>query len=112
MYSLISILTIFFSSLKSSFAKDFAVSVLPTPVGHRNKKLQSGFHSSANQALALLIALATVFIASSCHTTSFFNTSSSFNNFSFSVSSNFCAGIHVHLAIISAISLLSTLSFK
>jgi hypothetical protein len=112
MYSLISILIIFFSSLKSSFASDFAVSVFQTQVGPRNKKLQSGFHSLASPALALLIAFETLIIALSCHITDFFKTSSSFKSFSFSVSRSFCAGIQVHFATTSAISLLSTLSFK
>jgi hypothetical protein len=89
-----------------------AVSVLPTQVGHKNKKLHKGFKSSFNHALALLIAFDTVISALSCHTTCFFSSVSSFNNFSFSVSSNFVAGIPVHLAIISAMSSLSTLSLK
>jgi len=49
--------------LKSSFASAFAVSVLPTHVGPRNKKLQSGFHSTDSHALALLIAFETLIIA-------------------------------------------------
>jgi len=54
---------------KSSSAKVLAVSVLPTQVGPKNKKLQIGFPSSFSHALALLIALATAFIALSCQTT-------------------------------------------
>jgi len=75
--------------LKSSLAKAFAVSVLPTHVGPRNKKLQRGFQALASHALALLITFETLTIALSCHTTDFFNTSSNFKSFSFSVSSNF-----------------------
>jgi hypothetical protein len=55
--------------LKSSLAKAFAVSVFQTQVGPRNKKLQIGFHISDKPALALLIALATISIASSCQIT-------------------------------------------
>jgi hypothetical protein len=51
--------------LKSSLAKAFAVSVFQTQVGHKNKKLQRGFHSGVSQALALLIAFVTASIASS-----------------------------------------------
>jgi hypothetical protein len=75
--------------LKSSRANVLAVSVLPTQVGPRNKKLQSGFHSLASQALALLIALETLVNAISCQITDFFKTSSNLSSFSFSVSRSF-----------------------
>jgi len=89
-----------------------AVSVLPTHVGHRNKKLHRGFHSSFNHALALLIAFETAVMALSCQTTFCFMYSSIFRSFSFSVSSNLVAGIPVHFAIISAISSSVTLSLR
>jgi hypothetical protein len=75
--------------LKSSRANVLAVSVLPTQVGPRNKKLQSGFHSLASQALALLIALETLVNAISCQIIDFFKTSSNLSSFSFSVSRSF-----------------------
>jgi hypothetical protein len=49
----------------------FAVSVFPTPVGPRNKKLPRGLPSSASHALALRIALATADIAFCCQITCF-----------------------------------------
>jgi hypothetical protein len=52
-----------FLSLNNCSAKAFAVSVLPTPVGPKNKKEPSGLFSSFNQALALLIALDTALTA-------------------------------------------------
>jgi hypothetical protein len=98
--------------LNNSLVSAFAVSVLPTPVGHINKKLPSGFHSSFNHALALLIAFETAFKASSCHTTFSCKYFSIFKSLSFSVSRSLVTGTPVHLAIISAISSLSTLSLK
>gem|GEM_PF-578324 len=68
-YSLISILIKAFLSLNKCKESAFAVSVLPTQVGPKNKKLQRGLFGSLSQALALLIAFATLFIALSCHTT-------------------------------------------
>jgi hypothetical protein len=68
--------------------------------------------SSFNQDAALFIALATEEIALSCHTTEFFKDSSNFRSFSFSVCTSFETGTQVHFEIISAISSLSTLSFK
>jgi len=111
-YSDISILIKAFLSLNNISVNAFAVSVLPTQVGHKNKKLPSGFHSSFNPAFALLIALETAFIASSCPITLFLIISSNFKSFSFSVSSNFVTGIQVHFEITSAISSPSTLSLK
>jgi hypothetical protein len=59
-------------SLNITSVNALAVSVLPTHVGHKNKKLPSGFHSSFSHALALLIAFETAIIALSCPTTFFF----------------------------------------
>jgi len=58
--------------LNNKLAKAFAVSVFQTQVGQRNRKLQSGFVSSFNQAFALLIAFETAFKALSCQTTNSF----------------------------------------
>jgi hypothetical protein len=98
--------------LKSSSAKAFAVSVLPTQVGPKNRKDPSGFDSSFNQALALLIAFDTALIAFSCQTTCLDKYSSICRSLSFSFSISFEAGIQVHLDIISAISSSVTLSFR
>ncbi|MEA3387241.1 MAG: hypothetical protein U9Q66_02415 [Patescibacteria group bacterium] len=98
--------------MKIVLASALAVSVLPTHVGPKNKKLQIGLLSSLNQALALLIAFETATKALSCHITEAFKVSSKCNNFSFSDSINLEAGIQVHLAITSAISFGVTLSFK
>ncbi|MDP3380668.1 MAG: hypothetical protein Q8S84_03980 [bacterium] len=64
-----SILINAFLSLNITCVSAFAVSVLPTQVGPKNKKLPRGFHSSFSHALALLIAFDTLVIALSCHTT-------------------------------------------
>ena len=55
-YSLISILIICFSESKSDEASDFANSVLPTPVGPKNKKLPIGLFGSLIPARALTTA--------------------------------------------------------
>ena len=65
MYSLISILTIWFSLAKSCSAKDLASSVLPTPVGPKNMKDPIGLFSFLMPALCLMIASLTNSIASS-----------------------------------------------
>ena len=66
MYSLISILIMLFSSSKSAFASDFASSVLPTPVGPRNRNDPIGFEGSFIPALERMIASVTLSTASSC----------------------------------------------
>ncbi len=76
MYSLISRRIIDFSLSNKNLAKLFAVSVLPTPVGPKNKKLPIGLFASDSPALFRLIALATAFIALSCPITSFLSVSS------------------------------------
>jgi len=63
MYSDISNLIIAFSSSNKNSANAFANSVLPTHVGHKNKKEPIGLFGSCKPALALLIASATAFIA-------------------------------------------------
>ena len=66
MYSDISILTILFSSSKRASARAFASSVLPTPVGPKNKKLPIGFVGSFIPALDRIIASTTLSTASFC----------------------------------------------
>lgn len=56
MYSDISILTIFRSVSNNCSANDLATSVLPTPVGPKNRKLPIGRFSSLIPALDLKIA--------------------------------------------------------
>ena len=65
MYSDISILTIFRSVSNNCSANDLATSVLPTPVGPKNRKLPIGRFSSLIPALDLKIASLTFSIASS-----------------------------------------------
>ena len=66
MYSLISILIILFSSSNRDFARDFASSVLPTPVGPRKRNEPIGFEGSLIPALERIIASVTFSTASSC----------------------------------------------
>ena len=104
MYSLISILIILFSSSNSAFASDFASSVLPTPVGPRNRNEPIGFEGSLMPALERIMASVTFSTASSCHITLSCRVSSRCNVFSLSLSLNLDTGIFVHLEIILAIS--------
>ena len=64
-YSLISILTILRSSSNKLRAKALASSVLPTPVGPKNRKLPIGLFGSAIPARERNIALVTLSTASS-----------------------------------------------
>ena len=64
-YSDISIRTILRSSSNSACASAFASSVLPTPVGPRNRKLPIGFVGSLSPARVRRMAFATVVTASS-----------------------------------------------
>ena len=65
MYSDISSRTMALSSSKSAAARLFASSVLPTPVGPRNRKEPIGFDGSLMPALLLWMASATFSTASS-----------------------------------------------
>ena len=65
MYSLISMRTMFFSSSNRHSASALASSVLPTPVGPRNKKLPMGRFSSAMPARERRMASLTFCTASS-----------------------------------------------
>ena len=69
MYSLISILTIFCSSSNRFSARVLASSVLPTPVGPRNRKEPIGLVGSLMPALERRIASVTLFTPSSWPTT-------------------------------------------
>ena len=111
-YSDISILTIWFSSPNWASAKALLSSVLPTPVGPKNKNEPIGLLGSFIPALALLIAVAIDLIASSCPTTLLCKILSIFNNFSASSSSILFTGIPVHIETISAITSSFTVSFS
>ena len=65
-YSLISILTILLSSSNKFCAKAFANSVLPTPVGPKNRKEPIGLLGSFMPALDLIIDSVIFVTASSC----------------------------------------------
>lgn len=65
MYSLISIRTIFCSSSKSVAARVLASSVLPTPVGPKNRKEPIGFVGSLIPALERIMASVTFVTPSS-----------------------------------------------
>ena len=64
MYSLMSILTMLFSSSNNLSANAFASSVLPTPVGPKNRKEPIGFVGSLMPALERIIASVTFSTAS------------------------------------------------
>jgi hypothetical protein len=70
-------------------------SVLPTQVGHKNKKLQSGLCSSQIPALLLIIDFVIASIASSCPIICFFNSLGNFFNLSISFPLRFDVGIQV-----------------
>ena len=103
MYSDMSILIKAFSSPNSVSANAFDNSVLPTPVGPKNKNEPIGLFGSFSPTLPLLIAFATASTASFCPITLACKFFSRFFNFSFSSSVIFFAGIPVQLAITSAI---------
>ena len=111
MYSVISIRTILCSSSKRQSARDFASSVLPTPVGPRKRKLPIGRFGSEIPALERRIASVTLCTASSCPTTRLCIISSRWRSFSRSPSISFDTGIPVHLATMEAISSSVTVSW-
>ena len=112
MYSLMSILTMFFSESKRYSAKAFASSVLPTPVGPRKMKLPIGRFGSERPARFLLIALQTRSTASSCPITRFLSSVSMFCNFSSSPCIILDTGIPVQVLTTSDTSSSVTSSFK
>jgi len=103
-YSLMSIRTIFVSSSNKYAAKLLASSVLPTPVGPKNKKEPIGFVGSLIPALERKIASATKRTPSSCPMTRLCSSSSKCSVFSRSPSVSLAIGIPVQREIILAIS--------
>ena len=79
-------------------------SVLPTPVGPKNRKEPMGRLGSFRPTRPLRMALATAVTASSWPMTRLCSVFSSFNSRSLSFSASFCTGILVHWATTSAIS--------
>ena len=89
-----------------------ANSVLPTPVGPRNRKLPIGLRGSLIPARARRIASETSVTASSWPTTLSCKTSSRRSSFSRSPSTSRVTGTPVHFETMSAISSCETSSFK
>ena len=79
-----STLIIAFSSPNRFSEIAFASSVLPTPVGPKNRNEPIGLLGSFNPTLPLFIAFATASTASSCPITLLCKLCSKFLNFSFS----------------------------
>jgi len=104
MYSLISILTILFSSSKRLAASVFASSVLPTPVGPRNRNEPIGLPGSLIPALDLIIASVTFLTASSCPTTLLWSSFPRLRVLLRSLSLSLVTGIPVHFDTILPIS--------
>ena len=102
--------TILFSSSKSASAKVLANSVLPTPVGPRNKKEPMGFLGSLIPALERSMASVTFSTPSSWPTTRWCNTWSKWRMRLRSLSFNLLTGIPVQRDMIRAISSSVTLS--
>ena len=104
MYSLISIRTMFASLSNNAAASDFASSVLPTPVGPRNKNDPIGFVGSLIPAFERMMESLTNCTATSCPTTRLCNSSPRCKVLLRSLSVSFATGIPVHFATIFAIS--------
>ena len=104
MYSDMSIRIIAFSSPNKLDAKDLANSVLPTPVGPKNKKEPIGRFGSFNPALARRTAFDTATTASSCPITRWCNSSSKRNRRCDSSSATRDTGIPLHSETTAAIS--------
>ena len=103
-YSLISSRTILLSSSNKASAKLFASSVLPTPVGPRNRKEPIGLFGSLMPAFDLWMASQTFVTPSSWPITRSCNILSRCRVFCFSDSFSFATGILVQREIILAIS--------
>ena len=110
MYSLMSILTMLFSSSNRLAARLFANSVFPTPVGPRNRKEPIGFVGSLIPALERMIASVTFVTPSSCPMTRLWSSSSKCSVLFRSLSVSFATGIPVQREMILAISSSVTLS--
>ena len=104
MYSVISMRIRFFSSSKRASARALASSVLPTPVGPRNRKDPMGRSGSWMPARERRIASETLVTASSWPITRLWSTSSMCSSLSRSPSISLVTGIPVHRATIRAIS--------
>ena len=112
MYSDMSMRTMARSSSKRKSASVRASSVLPTPVGPRNRKEPIGRLGSDSPARDRRIALATAVTASSWPMTRSCSTSSMRTSFAISPSMSRLTGMPVHLATISAMSSSSTSSLS
>ena len=112
MYSDMSMRTIARSSSKRKSASDRASSVLPTPVGPRNRKEPIGRFGSDRPARLRRMALATAATASSWPTTRSCSTSSRRTSLLISPSMSRVTGTPVHLATTSAMSSSSTSSLS
>ena len=112
MYSDISIRTMLCSSSNRASARAFASSVLPTPVGPKNRNEPIGWSGFAMPALERSIASLTFSTASSWPITRLWSISSIWSNFSRSPSISFETGIPVQRQIIFAISSSVTLSWS
>ena len=94
-----------FASLSNNAAaSDFASSVLPTPVGPRNKNDPIGFVGSLIPAFERMMESLTNCTATSCPTTRLCNSSPRCKVLLRSLSVSFATGIPVHFATIFAIS--------
>ena len=105
-----SIRIILFSSSNRLSANALASSVLPTPVGPRNRKEPIGFVGSLIPALERIIASVTSSTPSSCPITRLCNSSARCSVLLFSLSFNLATGIPVQRDTILAISSSVTLS--
>ena len=109
-YSLMSMRTRFFSLSNRASASALASSVLPTPVGPRNRKEPMGLSGSEMPARERRMASLTSRTASSCPTTRLWRMSSRWSSFSRSPSISLDTGMPVHRSTIRAISSSVTLS--
>ena len=112
MYSLMSMRTMARSSSKRNSANARASSVLPTPVGPRNKKDPMGRLGSLSPARLRRMALETADTASSCPTTRSWRVPSRRTSFWISPSMSRETGTPVQRETTSAMSSASTSSFK
>ena len=104
MYSLMSIRVIACSSSNRNAASARASSVLPTPVGPRNRNEPMGRRGSLSPARARRTASDTAAMASSCPTTRSWSRSSMWTSFASSPSMSRVTGMPVHFETMSAIS--------
>ena len=112
MYSLMSMRTMAFSSSNRFSASALASSVLPTPVGPRNRKLPSGLFGSERPARLRRTAEATACTASSCPMTRSCSFSSRWRSLSMSPCIILETGTPVQWETTSAISSGVTSSFR